>query len=138
MTILVIDGQGGGMGAALVAQLKDKLPGTSELICVGTNALATAAMLKAGAGRGATGENAVVVNAPKADIILGPLGILLANGIMGEVSPAMAAAISGSDAQKIVIPSSHCGCAVVGVQERRLEDYLKLAVGQVLTLLGKD
>jgi len=138
MTILVIDGQGGGMGAALVGQLKDRLPPACQLLCVGTNALATAAMLKAGASRGATGENAVVVNAPKADIILGPLGILLANGIMGEVSPAMAAAISGSDAQKIVIPSSNCGCTVVGTAEKKLEDYLKLAVGHVLTLTGKD
>ena len=91
-TVLVLDGQGGGVGSQLVRLLKPRLPGDCRLLCVGTNVLATSAMLKAGAAQGATGENAVVYNAARADIILGPIGVALANGILGEVSPAMAAA----------------------------------------------
>ena len=97
------------MGAQLAKLLLPKLPADCELLAVGTNVLATSAMLKAGAVRGATGENAVVYNAARADIILGPIGILMANGIMGEVSPKMSVAISGSEAAKVLIPASGCG-----------------------------
>jgi hypothetical protein len=85
-------------------------------------------MLKAGAAQGATGENAVVYNAARADLILGPIGVVLANGILGEVSPAMASAVSGSGAVKILIPSASCGVQVAGVEECRLEEYLRRAV----------
>ena len=91
------------MGAQLAKLLLPKLPADCELLAVGTNVLATSAMLKAGAVRGATGENAVVYNAARADVILGPIGILMANGIMGEVSPKMSVAISGSEAAKVLI-----------------------------------
>ena len=94
------------MGAQLAKLLLPKLPADCELLAVGTNVLATSAMLKAGAVRGATGENAVVYNAARADVILGPIGILMANGIMGEVSPNMSVAISGSEAAKVLIPAS--------------------------------
>ena len=97
------------MGAQLAKLLLPKLPADCELLAVGTNVLATSAMLKAGAVRGATGENAVVYNAARADVILGPIGILMANGIMGEVSPNMSVAISGSEAAKVLIPASGCG-----------------------------
>ncbi|MCI9002308.1 MAG: DUF3842 family protein [Oscillibacter sp.] len=127
-TVLVLDGQGGGVGSQLVRLLKPRLPGDCRLLCVGTNVLATSAMLKAGAAQGATGENAVVYNAARADIILGPIGAALANGILGEVSPAMAAAVSGAGAVKILIPSASCGVYVAGVEELRLEDYLHRAV----------
>lgn len=127
-TVLVLDGQGGGVGSQLVRLLKPRLPGDCRLLCVGTNVLATSAMLKAGAAQGATGENAVVYNAARADIILGPIGVALANGILGEVSPAMAAAVSGAGAVKILIPSASCGVYVAGVEELRLEDYLHRAV----------
>nr|WP_325211758.1 DUF3842 family protein [uncultured Oscillibacter sp.] len=127
-TVLVLDGQGGGVGSQLVKQLKPRLPGDCRLLCVGTNVAATAAMLKAGAVQGATGENAVVYNAARADLILGPIGMVLANGILGEVSPAMAAAVSGSGAVKILIPSSSCGVRVAGAEELRLEEYLRRAV----------
>ena len=123
--ILVLDGQGGGMGTQLIKMLAPVLPGDCELVAVGTNVLATNAMLKAGARRGATGENAVVYNASRADIILGPIGMILANGIMGEVSPRMASAVSGSEAEKILIPSSHCGVQIAGTQDCRLEEYLE-------------
>ena len=126
--VLVLDGQGGGMGAQLIRLLAPVLPQDCVLRCVGTNVLATNAMLKAGAAQGATGENAVIYNAARADLILGPIGIILANGIMGEVSPAMASAVSGAEAPKILIPSSTCGIFVAGTEDRRLDEYLQPVV----------
>lgn len=126
-TVLILDGQGGGVGGQLVKLLKPRLPEDCRLLCVGTNVLATSAMLKAGAAQGATGENAVIYNAARADLILGPIGVILAGGILGEVSPAMAAAVSGSGAVKILIPSSSCGVHVAGTEELRLEEYLRQA-----------
>jgi hypothetical protein len=125
--VLVIDGQGGGIGSGLVRRLADELPPDWELLAAGTNVLATNAMLKAGAARGATGENAVCFNAGRADLILGPIGIIMANGIMGEVSPQMATAISGAAAEKILIPSTTCGIHVAGTEECRMEEYLRRA-----------
>lgn len=126
--ILVLDGQGGGMGVQLVKMLAPQLPQDCDLLAVGTNVMATSAMLKAGAPHGATGENAVVYNAARADLILGPIGMILANGILGEVSPAMAAAVSAASAEKILIPSSHCGVQIAGTQDCPLETYLQSAV----------
>ena len=141
MRILILDGQGGGIGSRLAALLRPRLPEGCELLCAGTNALATSAMLKAGAARGATGEHAIVYNAQRAHLILGPMGILLANGILGEVSPAMAAAVSGAECKKVLIPSSTCGVLVAGTEERRLEDYLNsavdLALGEIARLAGQ-
>lgn len=128
--VLVLDGQGGGIGAQLVRLLRPRLPEDCELLCLGTNVLATSAMLKAGGAQGATGENAIVYNAARADLILGPIGIILANGILGEVSPAVAAAVSGSDAVKILIPSTTCGVHVAGTEDCRLDEYLRRAVEQ--------
>lgn len=133
--ILVLDAQGGGMGAQLVKRLAPALPADCDLLAVGTNVLATNAMLKAGAPRGATGENAVVYNAARADLILGPIGMILANGILGEVSPKMAAAVSGAAAEKILIPASHCGVQIAGTQDCRLDDYLQSAVALALQAL---
>lgn len=135
--VLVVDGQGGGIGSQLVKLLRSVLPEHSELIGVGTNSLATNAMLKAGASRGATGENAVLFNTARADVILGPIGIVMANGILGEVSPKMAEAISGAEAQKILIPSSTCGIHVAGTEDCRLEEYLRRAVQILLQVLGE-
>lgn len=134
--ILIVDAQGGGMGAQLVKLLLPKLPQDCGLLCVGTNVAATAAMLKAGAPQGATGENAVIYNAGRADVILGPIGIILANGILGEVSPAMAAAVSGSTAVKVLVPSSTCGVRVAGTEECRLEEYLRRAAELALRELA--
>lgn len=134
--VLLVDAQGGGMGAQLVKLLLPKLPQDCGLLCVGTNVAATAAMLKAGASQGATGENAVIYNAGRADVILGPIGIILANGILGEVSPAMAAAVSGSAAVKVLVPSSTCGVRVAGTEECRLEEYLRRAAELTLRELG--
>lgn len=134
--VLILDGQGGGIGAQLVRLLRPRLPQDCELLCLGTNVLATSAMLKAGASQGATGENAIVYNAARADLILGPIGIILANGILGEVSPAMAAAVSGSDAVKVLIPSSTCGIHVAGTEDCRLDEYLRRAVEEAERELG--
>lgn len=135
-TVLILDGQGGGVGSQLVRLLRPRLPEDCRILCVGTNVMATSAMLKAGAAQGATGENAVVYNAARADVILGPIGVVLADGILGEVSPAMAAAVSGSGAVKILIPSSSCGVYVAGVEECRLEEYLRRAVDLAVRELG--
>lgn len=135
--ILVIDGQGGKMGAALTAKLK-ALPIAAEVIAVGTNTAATAAMLKAGADAGATGENPVVVCCADADIITGPMGIITANALLGEITPRMAAAVSESRAHKLLIPVSRCSVTVVGVQELPLGDYVAMAARQAQEILSKQ
>lgn len=132
MNILVIDGQGGRMGAALTEQIKNTFP-KAEIIAVGTNSMATAAMLRAGADAAATGENPVIVNSKWADVIVGPIGIISANALLGEITPKMAAAVSESTAKKILLPVSRCAITVVGVQEKTLAEYVRDAV----TLLSK-
>ena len=122
MKILVIDGQGGKMGKAIVEQLV-KAGHKDEIIAVGTNAVATAAMIKAGVA-GATGENPVIVNAAKADYIIGPMGIIAANSLLGEITPAMALAVSQSDARKLLIPVSKCNIQVVGTVDKPMNDYI--------------
>lgn len=134
--IVVIDGQGGRMGAALVSQLKAaQLP--AQILALGANSAATAAMLKAGADAGATGENPVVVCCQTAHLILGPMGIITANALLGEITPRMAAAVSESPAQKLLIPVNRCAVTVVGVEELPLGDYVKLAVQRVRELLAR-
>ena len=126
MKLIVVDGQGGGMGRAIVAQMRKAFP-ESEILAVGTNSAATAAMMKAGATAGATGENAVVCNCAAAgaeDYILGTQGICLADAMLGEISPAMAAAVSRSRARKLLLPVHACGVHVVGVAEKPLSAYL--------------
>ena len=133
MHILVIDGQGGRMGAALTEQIKNTLP-ESELIAIGTNSVATAAMLRVGADAAATGENPVIVNSEWADVIVGPIGIITANALHGEITPKMAAAVSESRAKKILLPVSRCAVSVVGVQEKSLSEYVKEAVNMISAL----
>ena len=133
MHILVIDGQGGRMGAALTEQIKTALPG-AELVAIGTNSLATTAMLRAGADAAATGENPVVVNSRWADVIVGPIGIITANALLGEITPKMAAAVSESSAKKILLPVSRCAVSVVGVQEKTLSEYVREAVSMLIAL----
>lgn len=132
--IVIIDGQGGKMGAALASQLKAALP-HAEIIAVGTNSTATAAMLKAGADAGATGENPVAVCCKDADIIAGPMGIITANALLGEITPKMAAAVSESRAQKLLIPISRCSVTVIGAQELPLGEYVRLAAVKAKEIL---
>ena len=115
MKIVIIDGQGGRLGAALCEELKRSLP-TLELYAIGTNSIATAAMLKAGADFGATGENPVIVAARDADVIIGPIGILSADSLLGEVTPAMAVAVGQSAATKLLLPMNRCKNQIVGAK----------------------
>ena len=127
MRVVIIDAQGGGIGRMIVEQLKRECP-DQPLTAIGTNAAATAAMLKAGADQGATGENAVRVNAANADLIIAPIGMLLANGMLGEVTQEMAAAVGRSDAEKILIPSTRCGVTVAGLKTGTIAEYVSQAV----------
>lgn len=120
MKIIVIDGQGGGVGKSLVAALKKEMPG-QRVIALGTNVLATTAMLKAGADAGATGENAICYQCKSADIIMGVTGILHANAMMGEISPEIAAAVSLSEGEKVLVPLERCGLKIAGVEKLPLD-----------------
>lgn len=127
MKVVVIDGQSGRMGQVLVERVKAAaLP--CEVVAVGTNAIATSAMLKAGADAGATGENPVLVNCRDADVIAGPIGILAADSLLGEITPAMAAAVGRSRARKLLLPVNHCNNVVVGTQSMTLSRLMDEAV----------
>lgn len=137
--VVIIDGQGGGVGRALTEAVRKTYPGV-HVRAVGTNALATAAMLKAGAAEGATGENAVIFNARQADVLLGPVGILAANGLLGEVTPRMAEAIGSSDAVKILLPSQRCSIRLAVGPGQSMQGYLEDAMrllGEELQRLGE-
>ncbi len=134
MKITVIDGQGGRIGRTVIEQLKEK-HGELELFAIGTNSIATSAMLKAGADYGATGENAVIVNAADSDIIIGPIGIVFANALLGEITPAIATAISASKAYKILIPVNRCNHYVAGCTEASMSEYIKLAINKIESML---
>ena len=136
MRIMVVDGQGGGIGRSLVERLRAELPGEG-ILAVGTNSTATANMMRGGATAGVTGENALLYNAPRAQVIVGPIGIVLANAILGEISPKMACAISDSPARKILIPSARCNLWVAGMQEKPLTKYLEEAVEAVKAALPR-
>ena len=133
LLVAVLDGQGGGMGRGLVEAIKKAWPDL-HVRAVGTNSLATSAMLRAGADDGATGENAVIFNAGQADILLGPIGVLTANGLLGEVSPRMAEAVGASDAVKILLPSQRCSIRLAVGEPQSLQFYLDQAV----RLLGEE
>jgi hypothetical protein len=137
MNILVIDAQGGGIGKQLVAAIKQNIP-NAVVTAVGTNSTATAAMLKAGADFGATGENAVVVGCRKADVIAGPIGIVIADALFGEVTPRMAQAVGQSAAKRILIPISHCDNIVVGVGDLSLSAMIQSAVQVIRSLAGEE
>jgi hypothetical protein len=114
MIIMVMDGQGGGMGGAIIKGLRTAISQQMEIWALGTNSIATSRMMKAGANRGATGENAIVHTSPRVDVIIGPLAILMPNAMMGEVTPKMARAVSSSEARKILIPLTQERVKLVG------------------------
>lgn len=130
MHILVIDAQGGGIGRQVVASVREEFP-DAEITAVGTNSMATSAMLKAGAHHGATGENAVIVGTRKADVIIGPIGIVVADSLFGEITPAMAMAVGKSGAKRILIPINHCDNIVVGIGDLGIKDLIREVI-QVL------
>ena len=126
MDIVIIDGQGGGFGRALIEALRAGGV-TQEIVAVGTNALATSAMLRAGASAGATGENAVIVNAARARILAGPIGLVMANS--------MARAVAESPAHKVLIPVAKCGAHIAGLPEKPLAQYIADAAELIRGLL---
>ena len=134
MKIVVIDGQGGRLGKLLVEAVKDRIP-QAEVLAVGTNGIATATMQKVGADYVATGENPVVRGVMDADVVLGPLGIVVAHSILGEVTPRIAEAVGGCRGKKILIPMNSCGVSVAGTQEMGLAGYVKLAADQAEAFL---
>ena len=134
--VLVIDGQGGGLGRQLVSALAAACP-EAELTAVGTNSLAANAMLKAGASRAATGENAVVVNCRHADVIVGPIGIVIADALLGEITPAMAAAVCQSGAKRVLVPINHCENYVVGVPDQPVSQLVAAAARKVKELCSE-
>ena len=135
MKVLVIDGQGGGVGRQLAVQIKQAFPDV-ELMAVGTNTIATSAMLKGGADNAATGENAVLVAARKADVIVGPLGIVVADSLGGEISPAMAIAVAQSNAKRILLPFKHCDNVIVGVSDYTLGRLIQQAVDELRKIIA--
>ena len=136
MGILIIDGQGGNLGKLLTKRLREAVP-RADITVVGTNSTATENMLKGGADRAATGENAVVVNARRAKVIAGPLGIVIADALLGEVTPAMAKAVGQSDAVRVLLPMNRCETLVAGVEEKPMGELVEDAVRKIVDLLQK-
>jgi hypothetical protein len=131
MKVLIVDGQGGGVGRSLVEAISKKCSNV-EIVAVGTNSVATTNMLKGTGVNAATGENAVIFNCRNADYILGPIGIIMANAMFGEITPKMAEAISSSNAKIILIPMNRCHATIVGIEEKKISDYIDEAVTKIL------
>lgn len=130
MKILVIDGQGGKLGRQLIESISRRFP-QAEIIAVGTNSTAAAAMLKAGAAQAATGENPVIVASRQADIIVGPIGIVIADSLLGEVTASMANAVARSRAARVLIPVNRCDNLVAGINEQSVSELLEDALDKI-------
>ena len=137
MNILVVDGQGGGIGRQLVENIRKTFPSVS-ITAVGTNVLATQAMLKAGATHAATGENAVIVGCRNADIITGPVGIVIADSLWGEITPAMATAIGQSRAVRILIPMNQCNNLIAGIEDVSVGKLIQSSMEEIQRILEKN
>lgn len=134
--VVVIDGQGGKMGRLIIEQLKPRSQGLFEITALGTNSIATATMLKAGADYGATGENPVVLNCRDAHVVVGPIGIIVSDALYGEVTAAMAVAVGSCRAQKVLLPLSRCRISVTGVTKSiPTTELVELAVKQIFEII---
>ena len=131
MIVMIMDGQGGGIGAAIIKGIREKISEDLEILALGTNSIATSRMMKAGANRGATGENAILYTSPKVDFIIGPLAIIMPNAMMGEITPGMAEAVSSSEAKKILIPLTQERVEIVGIAGEPLPHLVDQVVGIV-------
>ena len=136
MTLAVVDGLGGGIGSLVIKRLRDLLGSEIEVVALGTNAVATSAMMKAGANRGASGENAIALVVQDVDLILGSIAIVVANSMMGELTPKMAEAISGAKAKKVLLPLAMNRLELIGVSEEPLPHLVEMAVQRVKELMG--
>ena len=137
MNILVIDAQGGGIGKQLVSKIKSSFP-DQKVTAVGTNSIAASAMLKAGADQCATGENSVIVACRDADIIIGPIGIIVADSMIGEITPKIACHVAQSPAKKILIPFNTCNTIIAGVADMSTGSLITEAIGELKKLLDAD
>lgn len=137
MNILVIDAQGGGIGRQLITKLLEKLP-EADIVAAGTNSMATNAMIKAGAKRAATGENAIRYCASQAEIIAGPIGIIVANAMLGEISPVISESVGSSSAKKVLIPITHCNTIIAGTKALPVKDCIEDAVDRIVRIHGGE
>ena len=137
MNLLVIDGQGGNLGANIIKSVKERYPAI-DIIAVGTNATATAAMVKAGAKKAATGENPVAVTVKKADVIVGPVGIVIADSMLGEITPHMAQSIGSADAVRILIPMNKCENIIAGVPDIPVSQLVDDAICKIGEIFVKN
>lgn len=136
MDVLVIDAQGGGIGKQLVSGIKKKAP-ELNVVAVGSNSVATTAMKKAGADKAATGENSVVVCSKRARVITGPMGVVIADSMMGEITPAMAEAIGSSDAKRVLVPMSGCDTIVAGVSDKSVASLIEEAIEKIVDFFNE-
>ncbi|MCK5916018.1 MAG: DUF3842 family protein [Deltaproteobacteria bacterium] len=134
MRIAVIDGQGGGIGSAVIRRLKDEYGEQVEIWALGTNAIATASMMKARANRGATGENAIICSVPRVEVIIGTISVVMAHAMMGELTPAMATAVAAAPARKLLLPLTQENLTIVGVQK----DHLPILIDNLIPLLSEE
>lgn len=134
MKIIVIDGQGGNIGKQIVKSIRDSFPDV-YIRAIGTNSVATSNMLKAGANEGATGENAVIVGSRSADLIVGPIGIIVPDALLGEVTPEMAMAVGKSDAEKVLIPLNKCDVLVAGIDNKSTGELLEDAIKKIHAII---
>jgi hypothetical protein len=132
---MVLDGQGGGIGASLIKGLRASLGFDLEILALGTNSIATSRMMKAGANRGGSGENAIVHTCQQVDVIVGPISILIANAMMGELTPKMATAVGSSSARKILLPLTQERIQIIGVSKDPLPHLVSQAVNKVGTIV---
>lgn len=137
MNILVIDAQGGGIGRQLITKLLEKLP-EADIVAAGTNSMATNAMIKAGAKKAATGENAIRYCASQAEIITGPIGIIVANAMLGEISPVISESVGSSSATKVLIPITHCNTIIAGTKALPVKDCIEDAVDRIVNLYSGE
>lgn len=134
MKIIVIDGQGGNIGKQIVKSIRDSFPDV-YIRAIGTNSVATSNMLKAGANEAATGENAVIVGSRSADLIVGPIGIIVPDALLGEVTPEMAMAVGKSDAEKVLIPLNKCDVLVAGIDNKSTGELLEDAIKKIHAII---
>ncbi|MBO7450787.1 MAG: DUF3842 family protein [Clostridiales bacterium] len=137
MKILLIDGQGGKIGRELTESILERFPDV-DLTVVGTNTIATTSMIKGGAKNAATGENAVIVGSRKADIIVGPIGIVIADSLLGEITPEMALAVARSEATKILIPMTKCDNLVAGIKSQSISDLIEDILNKIADIIDKQ
>lgn len=136
MRIVVMDGQGGRLGSQMIRTILERWPAV-ELTAIGTNATATAAMMKAGARQGATGENPAIVACRQADVIIGPIGIVIADSLLGEITPAMAVAVGQASAARILLPVNRCGNIVAGISRLTAAELMADALEKLAEIMEK-